>query len=84
MREEEEAGPWPLGRVWRWSGGWGRVSSSLYVPYWERWRENGMVALKTGEGLIGQDKVAFDMKKAKRDVRVDREERQRWREIINM
>jgi len=38
----------------------------------------------TGEGLIGQDKVAFDMKKAKRDVRVDREERQRWREIINM
>ncbi|KAJ9093725.1 hypothetical protein QFC21_006321 [Naganishia friedmannii] len=39
---------------------------------------------RTGEGLMGEEKVAFDMKKAKRDVKVDRKERQKWREIINM
>ncbi|KAJ9124571.1 hypothetical protein QFC24_003363 [Naganishia onofrii] len=38
----------------------------------------------TGEGLMGEEKVVFDVKRSKRDVRVDREERQRWREIINM
>ncbi|KAJ9123067.1 hypothetical protein QFC22_001256 [Naganishia vaughanmartiniae] len=38
----------------------------------------------TGEGLIGLERVAWDMKKAKRDGKVDREERRKWREIINM
>ncbi|KAJ9091821.1 hypothetical protein QFC19_008934 [Naganishia cerealis] len=38
----------------------------------------------TGEGLMGEERVAFDKKKAKRDAKVDRQERQRWREIINM
>jgi hypothetical protein len=38
----------------------------------------------SGEGLVGEERVAHDKKRAKRDAKNDRQERQRWRQIINM
>lgn len=40
-------------------------------------------ARQAGDGLTGEDRVAWERKRAKRDGERDRRERQRWREIIN-
>lgn len=40
-------------------------------------------AREAGDGLTGEERVAWERKRAKRDGERDRRERQRWREIIN-
>lgn len=41
-------------------------------------------ARASGEGLVGEERVAWDKRRMKRDQKRDREERQRWRAAIDL
>lgn len=49
----------------------------------EEIRESVRDSKAAGAGLVGEERAMWERQKVKRDVEVDRRERQRWREIIN-